>query len=319
MKNFQKRIEYSGEMDVLLKDVCNSYGLKPYIFHEVLEIGYEDFNLILNTSDEKYFVKVFASYRTVEEITRYLDIMTKAIAHNINHPLIYKQIDESLLYTNSFDGEKVSLVVLEYIPYKSLYQSQEKLEVADVKYLAREAAKICQMEIEPLEVYDAWSVVNISNEFPKIKERIPEEYKSMVFNTFDDVQKNLTFNALPYAFVHGDLTRSNLIKDGNSIRILDFSVSNINPRIQDLAILFCDTIFDLERLEWSKEMYKVMIDEYQKIQPLELIEITKLPLYIKAGFLTNIIGTILNEDSEVEVSENNYWKQIGFKGLTFSV
>ena len=61
--NFQKRIEYQGDLKPVFEDVCQQYNLGNFISFNIIKSGYEDFNIRLKTSKGHSFVKVFAKFR----------------------------------------------------------------------------------------------------------------------------------------------------------------------------------------------------------------------------------------------------------------
>lgn len=73
--NFQKRINYQGNLNLILSKVCQDFKIGQYQTYEVVPIGYEDLNLILKTNKGKFFVKIFASFRDEKECQRYIKIM----------------------------------------------------------------------------------------------------------------------------------------------------------------------------------------------------------------------------------------------------
>ena len=59
LREFAKRINLNTDLDNISKEICNEYNLGQYISDTIIEIGYEDFNYILETSSGKYCVKIF--------------------------------------------------------------------------------------------------------------------------------------------------------------------------------------------------------------------------------------------------------------------
>lgn len=90
MDLFQKRITYQGKLKPFLFQVCKDFTIGKYIAHETVPIGYEDFNLFLTTDKNKYFVKIFGSFRDKKECNRYVDIMEKALKAGVSHPKLYQ-------------------------------------------------------------------------------------------------------------------------------------------------------------------------------------------------------------------------------------
>ena len=72
LNTFRKRIEYEGDLDILFRDVAESYDLGIYKSFSPILQGYEDFNIILKTDKNDYFVKVFAKFRGKKEVEQYV-------------------------------------------------------------------------------------------------------------------------------------------------------------------------------------------------------------------------------------------------------
>lgn len=76
---FQKRIDFRGDLHKLFKTIADDYGFGELKSHKVVLKGYEDFNVVIGTDREKYFVKVFANSRGRDEIKQYVKTMQVAI------------------------------------------------------------------------------------------------------------------------------------------------------------------------------------------------------------------------------------------------
>ena len=87
---FLQRIKHKGNPLDFIIIVCNDYKIGSCISYEIVEMGYEDLNIIIKTNKGKYFAKFFASSRNEIECERYVDIMIKALSAGVNHPKLYK-------------------------------------------------------------------------------------------------------------------------------------------------------------------------------------------------------------------------------------
>ena len=56
--NFYERIHNVRNIKLIAQKVCEYYKLGELIEQKHIEIGYEDFNMIINTSKGKYFIKI---------------------------------------------------------------------------------------------------------------------------------------------------------------------------------------------------------------------------------------------------------------------
>jgi len=316
-KTFQKRISYQGNLEVLLSKVCQDFNLGEYQSHKTITIGYEDLNIIVKTNKDKYLIKALANFRDNNDKQRYLDIMQRVNEAGIAHPKLYKS-NQEYLHTITIDGNKVYLFVMQYIKGESFYDLEIKPNKEELKFLAKQAALINKIQIKPYYIYDDWAVVNFTKEYRKVKKHLKKTDLSLIEPLY---KKFLTINLkeLPHCFVHGDLLSSNIMKDERGgLWIIDFSVSNYYPRIQELAVLLCDVSLDKNKKSRFVDNYNLILKEYQKEVKLEKKELDLLPIYVKAAHAVSLIGsmkdTVKNGDSE----ENQYWLNSGRNGLKFT-
>ncbi len=313
--SFQKRIDYQGDLRLLFDQVCLGYGIGAYVSHEVVLNGYEDFNIILETSKGKYFVKVFAKFRSEEECERYINIIESVLAAGINHPFLYESSRRKMYKTN-IDGSDIHLCVLEHVEGETLYDSNIDLAVNEMKFIIQQASIINQIDIKPTFVYDSWAIVNILKEYKEKGKFLDENDAKLIKDVINNFTK-LNIADLPHCFVHGDIIKTNVMKDREGkLSIIDFSVSNYYPRIQELAVLLCNLFFDESNDEKSKQNYQLVIDEYCKYINLTDFELEILPLYVKVAHAMHLLSAnheekALNNNSE----ENKYWLNLGRVGL----
>lgn len=57
LKEFAKRISLNTELNNISREICNQYNLGQYISDTIIEVGYEDFNYILETNTRKVLCK----------------------------------------------------------------------------------------------------------------------------------------------------------------------------------------------------------------------------------------------------------------------
>lgn len=312
---FQKRIGYEGELRMIVKKVAEDFSLGRYLKYKVIEAGYEDLNVIVTTDKGKYFVKMLATFRDNEGCKRYVDIILTALEAGVNHPRLLRS-SQGYLYNNNFDGTEIRLVVMEYIDGKTLYDSRGKVSLEDARFLVQQAALINKIALKVPFVYDSWAIVNFLKEWKENKRVFPKDDIALIDPVFNEFSK-LGLKTLPVAFVHGDIIRTNVMRDKNGeLYISDFSVANNYPRIQELAVLLCNLLYDDKNPGDFMKYYELTLDEYKKRNELTEIEIETLPLYLKAAHAMHIIGAgkeKYKKDNRTE--ENEYWLNQGRKGL----
>ena len=314
-EKFHQRIEYTGELEDFLPGVCQDYDIGSFIKRKIVMTGYEDLNLILETTKGKYFVKIFAKFRDLANCKRYNDIMLKALDIGVQHPQLLKS-NQGYLHILKLDKGEVRLSIMEYIEGDSFFNTGEKPTKEHIKFIANQAALINSIDVKPSHVYDSWAIINFIKEFEKLKPHLTDEDLQYI-QPLADAFKKLDIQKLPHCFVHGDLIKTNIMKDNNDqLWVFDFSVGNRYPRIQEFAVLACNFLFDEHSKEASEENLRLALEEYQKTIKLTSEELQTLPLYIKAAHAMHVIGATKDKVEHNNLSdENMYWLEQGRLGL----
>lgn len=316
-ERYFERLDYSGDLAEPFGDISSAFELGDYGSYEPITVGYEDFNAKLTTSDGAYFVKLFAKERTDAECERYARVMQEVVHAGVNHPKL-EQAQGKLIHTPS--GTSLRAVVMEWLD-GSKYFENERPDDTELGQVVEQAAKINTLEIEMSDddfVYDSWAMNNFKTEFDKWQHILNDEDKALVESALEDF-KAKDIESLPKAFVHGDLIRTNVMPTENGLYVFDFSVSNINPRVQELAVLLCDMFFDPNSEAESKRLYELLLSEYQKRIKLSEAEIEALPAYARAAHAMHVIGASRGQEQGDGGDENDMWWNLGRNGLKMSI
>ncbi|MFA6269210.1 MAG: phosphotransferase [archaeon] len=311
---FKKRIGFKGTLSDIGIEICKEYSFGIYVSSELAKIGYEDFNFSLCTTKGKFFVKVFASFRSLADCKGYCGRIESALKQGVQTPKIIKS-KKGLVNTVSVNGKKLRLVVMDFIEGKSLFDSKSNLTESEVKSLAKQAARISLIKTKPRFVYDSWSIDNFAREFKKKRKFLPKRDLELIEPIVEEFCA-LKTNKLPRAFVHGDLIKTNIIKDeGGKLWLIDFSVSNYSPRINELAILCCNSFFVPTSKAKTKKNIVIALSEYQKIVSLTKRELTALPVLIKVAYSIYVLMPLFAKHKGNKTKENEYWLKQGRAGL----
>jgi len=208
---------------------------------------------------------------------------------------------------------------MQYINGKSFYELGEAPGTDEMRFFAGQAAIINNLDIEPRDIYDSWAIVNFLTEFEKNRQHLPPEDLRMI-NTVAEKFANVQVQALPHCLVHGDIIKTNTMKDTEGkVYVLDFSVSNHYPRIQELAVLFCNLLFDENNPETFDEYYKLGLEEYQKHIAFTSEELAALPVFVQAAHAMHVICPIRERVvNGNDTTENEYWLNLGRVGLKYT-
>lgn len=313
---YYQRISYQGNIVTLFEKICEDYSLGKYVSHRFPEFGYEDFNVVLQTSKGTYFVKIFGSFRSLEECKRYIHIMEYVRKKGIPYPFLYKS-NKGVLHTIYIDTVTVYLCVQEYIDGKNLFELDYNLTQKDAKFFIRQAASVNALSVNPPFVYDSWATINLGKIYQTkghaLKDSSIQEGIELIVEEF----RKVDIKKLPHCFVHGDMIKTNMMKDKNGrFFVLDFAVSNYYPRIVELSVLICFLLFDFIHPEKLQKVCRFAASEYQKYIILTEEELKILPLFVKATFASYMLSATYEKNkNNSESLETRYWLKVSTIGL----
>ena len=312
---FQKRISFTGNVEPVLIEICKRYKLDEYKSYELILIGYEDFNLILKTRKDNYFVKILASYRTRADCQRYIEIIKESIAHGVQHPKLLKCSTGLLCCIKKGKGA-LRLFVTEFIDWQSFYESGINVNNKEAKFLIRQVAFINSVKLKPKFIYDSWAISNFLKEYNKKKQYLSAKDRKVI-DLLAKQFSRLSFGKFPHCLVHGDIHRANVLKDKKGqLFIIDFSVANYYPRIQELAVLLCSILFDEKHPENAESQRRFALAEYQKYIPLTKYELDCFSLYCDVAHAMHVLQATYEQEKNRNTSkENSYWLNLGRIGL----
>ncbi len=312
---FKQRIGFKGDLKEIAKIICKDFNLGDFFNCEIILIGYEDFNFSLTTTKGKFFVKIFSNERTLDDCKRNVEIVVKSIEARISVPKLYLS-KQGYLHLLKTSQSTLRICVMDFVDGKDFFTSKATINHQDMLLLGYQASLINSIRIKPLRIYDSWAITNFPQEFEKKSQYLDPDNLKLVKPLLEEFQ-NLKIESLPHCFAHGDIIRTNVIKDKNDqIWIVDFSVSNYYPRIQELAVLACDILFNPENKKESEQNLKRALKEYQKIIKLTPRELSSLPTYIKLAHAMHILcATYEKKVKNNKSKENEYFLGIGKAGL----
>lgn len=286
-ETFLQRVNYKENPLDFVSIICRDYSIGSYISHKIVEMGYEDLNIIVKTNKGKYFAKFFGSFRDEKECNRYVDIMLKVLSAGVSHPKLYKS-SQGYLHKIKIGKNALRLCLMEYIKGKTFYELGINPTDEESKFLANQAAIINQIDIKPKFLYDQWAIVNFCKEYKEKGKYLSDEDRGLLeplYNKF----LNYNIGKLPHCFVHGDILKTNVIKTNEGkMYIIDFAVSNYYPRIIELAVLYC-FFMDIHDFRKTDQMFKIFVDEYQKNIQLTSDEKNELSFFLKLAHAMHIL------------------------------
>jgi Ser/Thr protein kinase RdoA (MazF antagonist) len=309
------RLNYEGNLDPVVGRLCAAYRVgKPTDF-SVIDVGYEDCNVVITTPKDKYVAKIFSKGRGPQDITRYSTIMEKAVEAGVNHPPLMKTSSGDVVYTDA-QANGLLMVLMGFIEGKSFLELNRAPNAEELQRVLEQAAKVNRIDHRPPYLFDSWAIPNIQVMFDKVKQYIKPEDIALVQQAMDRYT-TIPVDDLPHCLVHGDFTKANVSKgDNDTVYILDFSVANWYPRIQELAVIAANLLHDPDNPMSLRDKSKIIGEEYNELNPLTVEEHLFLYDYALAGVAMEFMGAhqekyINGNDTE----ETEFWLNLGRTGL----
>jgi Ser/Thr protein kinase RdoA (MazF antagonist) len=311
--DFHNRLAFEGDPHSLIVQIATQYGFNDVKSSQVVTSGFEDCNFIIEADDKKLFVKCYAKSRTPEDIDRSIQVLDAVADSDINHPYLYSTADGLV----SKVGD-VRAIMMDCIDGKSFHELDRSPTEDEAKLVLAEAVKINELDIDPPFIYDSMALINIHDMYESVSKYITEADDNLVrpvLEGFDEIG----IDALPKAFVHGDLISTNVMLDNKGkIWVVDFSVANTYPKVQELAVISSSLMHSSN--ESLKEVVEKMASFYETCGgSLTAKEKAALFALARAGQAMELLGsyyyTYINTDN---IEEAAHWQEVGRKGLQAS-
>ncbi len=315
MNSFEERINLNVPLDDICKEICKAYRLSEKFSYELIEIGYEDFNFKLRTEFGRFVCKIFSTFRSDEEAFYLAERALKAYESGALCPRIFLT-DDKALFVTEINGVKYRIMLMEEIVGENFYNLKALPTENELKIIAKSIAKLNKLDYRPPFIYDHWAIINFEKEFNENVNLLKEGERILVNEVYQNF-KNIDLKKLKYGFVHGDIIETNLIRAQNGdLYFIDFSVSNYQPRIVDLAIFICDMCLDLNNLKKSQERIKHFLHAYEKESPLTAYEKYSLNIFLAAHQAITILETTKEKHNGNNSEENEKFFAKGKQGLS---
>ncbi|MBN1915498.1 phosphotransferase [Candidatus Dojkabacteria bacterium] len=309
------RLSYSGELAPVMDRVCAAYKIGHPIDFSVIETGYEDCNVILKTANNKFVAKIFSKERSREDIIRITTILEKVGETDVNHPSLMKTENDEIFYTDS-QAKGIYLVLMKFIEGKNFIELGRIPNPDELEMVIEQAVKINCIDYHPQYLFDSWAIPNIKVMFEKVRKYIRSDILGLVEQVIAQYFE-IPVDSLPHCFVHGDFTKTNVLKgDDGGIHILDFSVANWYPRIQEISIIVANLLYDKDNPSTLQERIDLVWSKYDKLKPLTEKERKHIYPYALAGTAMEFLGA--HQEKYIygnDTKETDFWMNLGQSGL----
>jgi len=312
---YRDRLAFDGKLEDVIVDVAQDLNLGNVISNDVITVGYEDYNTKVVTERGMYVFKIFSKKRSDEEVRRCADIVDAVCSAGIAHPTIHRIPEGSALYVHT---SGLRLIVMDYVDGESFYDKGTPPNDEQLRKIVREAVKINKLDIRPTYLFDSWAIPNMGWMLDQTCNHLSEEGLRLSEEAFRRYNA-IPIDQLPKTFVHGDLIKTNvLLGHDGEIHVIDFSVSNIYPRVQEIAVMATNLLFDekngttvplRERIDKLIAMYEAEGGELTDIEKQYAFD------YALPGCAMEYMGSVNERIKTGDNKEIRYWENLGLQGL----
>lgn len=241
MNRFFERIDKIDNIDELSSKVCLEYKLGKLVSTKIIEIGYEDFNAIIETETKRYLMKVFRNSRDDEEVKECINRTNMAGINNVSTPKVYHNSQNELFTVIKIKDSRFRVAVIEYIEGQNFFDLGKKPNDKELQEIVDIGARLSRINYKPSFIYDTWAITSFVTEFEKKEKYLSKENLKLIKPIYEKFKK-FNYEMLPKSYVHGDMLSTNLMKDSKGkIWLIDFSVSNYTARINEIIVI-CDDV-----------------------------------------------------------------------------
>ncbi len=308
-REIKERINGADNISEILKKICDMYKIGECLKYKIVEVGYEDFNIAIQTIQGKYFVKILNKDRTDQECKRLANIYYCARNNGINVPRLYKNSKGNIISVFTMQGTKLRVLLMEYIEGINMYELRRNLTLQEIKEVAHQAAKINKIDFRVEPYYDEWTLTNFKEEYQKKFDLICEEDKQIVNKAYKEFIK-IDVKNLPKAYIHGDIMNANLIKTTDKIYVIDFSALNYLPRIIELVVIAYGICID-DNHEESIKRLNYFLSVYNHQNTITKLELDIFCIILNAMGAMSIMQSSYIKAMHENFEENQYWLDRG--------
>ena len=303
---FESRLGRGVDVAKLIADVATFYKLgRTYSFKPV-QVGYEDFNVILETRAGKWFVKVFSIERSADDIRRYVEVVAKAVEGGVSHPRL--KGDSPLFHNEDYN---LYAVCMDYVEGESFYKRSGP-DTAELDSIMREAITLHEVNYKPPYIFDVWAVPNIDWLYERVDPTRLGDFEPIIQAIINEYHQ-LDLNQLSTCFVHGDIIKSNVIMSANQPYIVDFSCANMYPKIQELAVMAANLLAKTKHETFDERVGRVVDSYLRSGGTLSVYEKQAVLPYAKAAVAAELLGSIYDEGGTED--EALYWSDLAKDSL----
>lgn len=284
-----KRTNLNVPLNEFLKDLESKFvSIGKIDNYSPINEGYEDANIILNTSKGKFVLKVFLNERNLENINSYVRILREC--QNIEIPTTEIITDfNGGLGVFEKNNIKTYYIITKFFDGINFENTTPSLE--DIKNITEYISKLNTFDFKVGQGYDSWGIKAFPEEYKRKRKKLTPEQDLLIKNIYSDYLE-LDMSKFSKAVIHGDMQRKHVIKNSKSeYCILDFGCMAYDYKVIELATYFAWFCLQEDTFKDKDLIHKEVLKIYNLTHKLTDMEIKSLPLLIKTSYAAYYMTT----------------------------
>jgi len=270
----------------LVESAVDLYSLGNCTRYSVINVGYEDCNILVRTPTGGYVLKMFSAVRAPEVAERTLMILEAAIAAGVRHPRLIRNRLQETLHRDAASG--IQFLVMEFVVGGDFYTLGRAPDTAELRSILEQTVRMHSIGMRPMFVHDPWAVQNLHLLYNDVRASVHPRDRPLVEQTIRAMSA-IDHDALPIRLVHGDLTKGNVLRSADGeIFLLDFAVANRYPRIQEIAVIAANLMHGCQA--GLEQRVDLLCDIYSEWNPLSGTERDAAIRYALAATAMELLG-----------------------------
>lgn len=251
--------------------------------YEPIFEGYEDVNIILNSDNGKYVLKIFATFRSEKNIHDYIKVIHEAT----NLGVQTLELVQSKSGEDYFFYENTYAIITKYFNGNNFVKIPPTLE--EMLEVTRSLAKLNTLNFDIDETYDSWGNNNLVSEYNNTIVKDNKVKKDLL--PIVKYLENLDTYKFSKGVIHGDMQRKHVLKNNDKLCIIDYGCMRNDLKVYDLSTFLA--WFCLGEDNWNKRegIFNKVIYEYTKINLLSEKEIKSIKPLITASYAAYYLKT----------------------------
>lgn len=281
--------ELNIDIEQINKRIIQEYEIEGYIGYQKINIGIEDFTYYLKTTKKKYIVKILNFKKTLRRINEILNRYINMQENKIAVPSLIKNRNNQHILAIEVQKVYLNIILMECIEGSDLYSLDKLLTRKDIDFILQGILKIHQIDNDLACYDDLYFFYHLEKAIQKAGSILTNKEKTLADQLVKQL-KTVEWDKLPKTYIHGDLTKGNIMKDKKEkIWFIDLSVSGKGYRILDMINILNNAIFDYRDIPNSKLLQEYFLEQNQIKEPLTNYELQNLDLFRKCDCLINFM------------------------------